>query len=236
MGESHARMLLDEGARGIVIGDVLQREGMALVAELGGAARFANLDVSSENDWRRAVALAESEFGRLDVLVNNAGIADWSPIEDYGLAEWQRILEVNLTGTFLGIKAVIPALRRAGGGSIVNISSIAGMRGSHNRAGYTASKFGVRGLTKAAALELGHENIRVNSVHPGAVETPFIQQVSANLAPAARGVALGRRAQAEELARMVTFLASDESSFSTGAEFIADGGALAGIAPEAENE
>lgn len=234
MGEAHARAFLEEGALGVVLGDVLEREGVALAGELGKSARFVKLDVTSEEDWRLAVLEAEREFGRLDVLVNNAGIADWSPLQSYELAAWQNILNVNLTGVFLGIKTAVPALQRVGGGSIVNISSVAGMRGSHSRAGYTATKFGVRGLTKAAALDLGKFNIRVNSVHPGAVETPFIQQVSAELPPVGDGVALGRRANPMELARMVTFLASDDSSFSTGAEFIADGGVLAGVAPGRE--
>lgn len=231
MGAAHARQLLQDGATGVLLGDVLVSEGQALAAELGERCRFIKLDVTSREDWEAAVAVAERTFGALNVLVNNAGIADWKPLEDYPVEDWARIMDINLTGTFLGIKAVIPAMRRFGSGSIINVSSVAGMRGSHYRAGYTASKFAVRGLTKAAALELGRYNIRVNSIHPGAVNTPFIQQVEASLPAAGQGVALGRRAEPEELAKMVAFLASDHASFSTGAEFIADGGVLAGVAP-----
>lgn len=231
MGAEDARALIREGAR-VVIGDVRVEEGLRVVQELGDAAHFVQLDVTLPQDWKAAVEVAEREFGRLDILINNAGIAHWRTIEEYPLEDWQRALDVNLTGAFLGIKAAIPALKRSEGGSIVNVSSLAGLRGSHSRSGYTASKFGLRGLTKSAALDLGQYGIRVNSVHPGAVNTAFLDGVDVQLPTPGTGVALGRRAEASELAQLVLFLASDESSYCTGAEFIADGGTMAGPAPE----
>jgi 3alpha(or 20beta)-hydroxysteroid dehydrogenase len=233
MGAEDARALVREGAH-VVIGDVRSDEGSQVAKELGDAARFVQLDVTVPEHWDSAVETAEREFGRLDILVNNAGIAHWGTIEEYPLEDWRRALDVNLTGAFLGIKAAIPALKRSGGGSIVNISSLAGLRGSHSRSGYTASKFGLRGLTKSAALDLGQYGIRVNSVHPGAVNTPFLDGMEVHLPKPGTGVALGRRAEAHELAQLVLFLASDESSYCTGAEFIADGGTMAGVAPERE--
>lgn len=230
MGAEDAALFVREGAR-VVIGDIQNAKGEMVARELGEAVRFIPLDVTEPDQWQAAVRLAEHEFGALDILVNNAGIADWGSIEDYSLQAWRRALDVNLTGAFLGIKAAVPALKRSGSGSVINVSSVAGLRGSHSRHGYTASKFGLRGLTKSAALDLGQYGIRVNSVHPGAVNTPFLDGVDTQLPPTGSGIALGRRAEAHELAQLVLFLASDESSFSTGAEFTADGGAMAGIAP-----
>ena len=228
MGAAHARKLIDEGAK-VVIGDLLDEVGAATAAELGENARFVHLDVTKPEDWDAAVAVAVSEFGGLDVLVNNAGIVNFAPIEEYTLEQWNLIIAINLTGTFNGIKAAIPALKTSGTGSIINISSTAGLKGVAGIPGYTAAKFAVRGLTKEVAIDLGRYNIRANSIHPGNIRTPMTDglEVDQSLVP------LGRMGLAEELSNMVLFLASDESSFSTGAEFVADGGETAGIVPPA---
>jgi len=225
MGAEHARLLVKEGAR-VVVGDILDAEGEALVADLGEAARYAHLDVTQYADWEAAVALAESAFGRLDILVNNAGIATFGPIEEYTMQQWDQIIAINLTGVFAGIKASIDALKRSGAGSIINVSSTAGLQGYEALPGYNAAKFGVRGLTKNAALDLGRYNIRVNSIHPGAIRTPMTE----GLDHSQNHVALHRIGEPIELSNLVLFLASDESSFSTGAEFVADGGETAGLA------
>ncbi|WP_430647461.1 glucose 1-dehydrogenase [Agromyces sp. GXS1127] len=226
MGASHARLLVQEGAK-VVIGDLLDDEGAALAAELGEAnARYVHLDVTDYAQWESAVATATEVFGRLDVVVNNAGIANFGSIEDYTLEAWDTILKINLTGVFYGIKSAIPALKESGAGSIINISSTAGLQGYEALPGYNAAKFGVRGLTKNAALDLGRYNIRVNSVHPGVIRTPMTEE----LETPQNHVALHRVGEPIELSNLILFLASDESSFSTGAEFIADGGETAGLA------
>jgi 3alpha(or 20beta)-hydroxysteroid dehydrogenase len=225
MGASHARLLVDEGAK-VVIGDLLDAEGEALAAELGDAVRYVHLDVTRYEDWQNAVEVALKEFGRLDVLVNNAGIANFGPIEEYTLDQWDTIIAINLTGVFYGIKAAIEPLKKSGKGSIINISSTAGIQGYEALPGYNAAKFGVRGLTKNAALDLGRYNIRVNSVHPGVIRTPMTD----SLDTPQNHVALHRVGEPIELSQLILFLASDESSFSTGAEFIADGGETAGLA------
>lgn len=226
MGASHARLLVQEGAK-VVIGDILDEEGTALAAELGeGNARYVRLDVTDYAQWAAAVATATEAFGRLDVVVNNAGIANFGPIEDYTLEAWHKIIDINLTGVFYGIKAAIPALKESGKGSIINISSTAGLQGYEALPGYNAAKFGVRGLTKNAALDLGRYNIRVNSVHPGVIRTPMTE----DLETPQNHVALHRVGEPIELSNLILFLASDESSFSTGSEFVADGGETAGLA------
>jgi 3alpha(or 20beta)-hydroxysteroid dehydrogenase len=228
MGAAHAKRLVDEGAK-VVIGDLLDEVGKATAAELGDNARFVHLDVTKPEDWDAAVATAVSEFGRLDILINNAGIANFAPIEEYTLEQWNLIIAINLTGTFNGIKAAIPALKESGAGSIINISSTAGLKGVAALPGYTAAKFAVRGLTKEVAIDLGRYNIRANSVHPGNIRTPMTDglDVDQSLVP------LGRIGEVSELSNLILFLASDESSFSTGAEFVADGGETAGIVPPA---
>jgi 3alpha(or 20beta)-hydroxysteroid dehydrogenase len=226
MGASHARLLVEEGAK-VVIGDLLDDEGAALAAELGEEhARYVHLDVTDYAQWETAVATAAEAFGRLDIVVNNAGVANFGPIEDYTIEAWQKILDINLTGVFYGIKAAIPALKESGAGSIVNISSTAGLQGYEALPGYNAAKFGVRGLTKNAALDLGRYNIRVNSVHPGVIRTPMTEE----LETPQNHVALHRVGEPIELSNLILFLASDESSFSTGSEFVADGGETAGLA------
>ena len=230
IGAATARLFAQEGAR-VVVGDLLEPEGRALEAELtgrGGQAAFVALDVTREADWERAVAAAGSRFGKLDVLVNNAGIGGAGRVEDTTLEEWHRVMEVNATGVFLGTKAAIPALRRAGGGAIVNISSQLGLVGMDDSSPqYQASKGAVRLLTKHTALQYAKEGIRANSVHPGPIVTPMTEKRRADPAVRARMVSripLGRYGEAEEIAYGVLYLASDESRFVTGSELVIDGG------------
>jgi 3alpha(or 20beta)-hydroxysteroid dehydrogenase len=223
MGESHVRGLVAAGAR-VVFGDVLDSEGAALAADLGDAARYLHLDVTSEDDWNAAVALAESEFGPVSALVNNAGIVTWNTIEKMSLADWQRTIDINLTGVWLGLHTVLPSMKRAGGGAIVNISSTAGLQGFGNIGAYVASKWGVRGLTKTAALEFGQYGIRVNSVHPGPIRTPMTAGLADDLSLAQP---IPRKGEPEEVTALVLFLLTD-ATYSTGHEFVIDGGAAAG--------
>ncbi|MFF0455885.1 glucose 1-dehydrogenase [Nocardia africana] len=224
MGAAHARLLVAEGAK-VVIGDILDDEGAALAGELGDAARFVHLDVTEPADWATAVSTAVGEFGKLDVLVNNAGIVNGNSLRKFELEQWRRILDVNLTGTFLGMQAAVEPMIAAGGGSIVNVSSIEGLRGAPWAHGYVASKWGVRGLAKSAALELAPHNIRVNSLHPGLIRTPMTAAIPDDLVT----IPLGRPAQPEEVATFVLFLASDESSYATGSEFVVDGGLVTAV-------
>jgi 3alpha(or 20beta)-hydroxysteroid dehydrogenase len=225
MGLSHARLLLDEGAN-VVIADIDDARGESAMAELGSHSDFVHLDVANPDNWHSAVEHTIGRWGALDVLVNNAGISTVVSIENMTIEQWNTIIAVNLTSVFLGMKAALPALKLSSAASVINISSTAGMQGYVNAAGYNASKFGVRGLTKSAALELGPFGIRVNSVHPGTITTTMANGVN----PDRSHVALGRFGDPDEVSRLVLFLASDESSFSTGAEFIVDGGELAGRA------
>ncbi|GAA4821458.1 glucose 1-dehydrogenase [Nocardioides caeni] len=228
IGGASARMLVAEGAK-VVIGDVLDDEGTALADELnaeygdqGDVARYVHLDVTSDEDWRAAVALAVEEFGKLNVLFNNAGIFNGGMLQRYKRALWQEMLDVNLTGPFLGMRASTDAIIAAGGGSIINTSSIEGLRGTPWAHGYVASKWGLTGLTKSAAMELAPHGIRVNSLHPGRISTPATDQMPEDLIP----IPLGRPGKVEEVAAFVVFLASDESSFATGSEFVVDGGTI----------
>jgi NAD(P)-dependent dehydrogenase (short-subunit alcohol dehydrogenase family) len=230
MGAAEARLFAREGAQ-IVIGDVLEAEGKAVEADIaakGGRAAFVRLDVTSEADWAQAVALAGSRFGALNVLVNNAGIGGPSRVEDTTAEAWDRVMDVNAKGVFLGTKAAIPALRRGGGGSIVNISSQLGLVGMDDSSPqYTASKGAVRLLTKTTALQYAREGIRCNSVHPGPIRTPMTEQRRADPVVYQRMVSripLGRYGEAEEVAYAVLYLASDESAFVTGSELVIDGG------------
>ncbi|WP_059016475.1 glucose 1-dehydrogenase [Mycobacterium sp. M26] len=224
MGASHARLLVREGAK-VVLGDVLDDDGTAVAEELGDAARYVHLDVTDAADWAAAVDVALAEFGSLDVLVNNAGIVYRRTLRNLEPERWQRVLDVNLTGTLLGIKSVIGPMTAAGGGSIINMSSIQGMRGTPGNHGYVASKWAIRGLTKSAALELAANNIRVNSLHPGMIRTPMTAHMPEDLVAAP----MGRIADPEEVSTFVLFLASDESSFATGAEFVMDGGLITDV-------
>jgi 3alpha(or 20beta)-hydroxysteroid dehydrogenase len=224
MGEAHARMLVAEGAK-VVLGDILDDEGKALADDLGEAARYVHLDVTQPDQWQSAVATAVDEFGKLNVLVNNAGTVALGPLKTHDLKKWQQVLDVNLTGTFIGMQAVIDPMTEAGGGSIINISSIEGLRGAAWVHGYVASKWGVRGLTKSAALELAPQKIRVNSIHPGFIRTPMTKHLPEDMVMAP----MGRPGTPDEVATFVLFLASDESSFATGAEFVMDGGLVADV-------
>jgi cyclopentanol dehydrogenase len=227
MGECEARLFVHEGAK-VVLGDVLEELGQKAAQDIrqqGGVATFVRLDVTAESDWQRAVATAEREYGKLNVLVNNAGIVRMSPLDETSLETWNEVINVNQTGVFLGMKHAIPAMRRAGGGSIINISSVAGLVGLLNIPAYQASKGAVRLLTKNAAVQYAVDNIRVNSIHPGRIETPM----TANLTPERRQLVLGltplgRDGKPEEVGYGALYLASDESSFVTGAELVIDGG------------
>ena len=233
MGASMARIFAREGAK-VTVADMLEDEGKKVVGEIvqsNGAALFHRLDVTSEAEWQKAVEATVAAFGKLDVLVNDAGISG-SAVEDlFDTAAWERIMAINSTGTFLGIKHAIPAMRAAGGGSIVNISSISGVTGQRGiHPAYNASKGAVRTLTKAAAVQHGRHNIRVNSVHPGLM--PPMRTSGRTADPAVRakmleGVPLGRAGRVEEVANAVLFLASEEASYITGAELYVDGGFLA---------
>jgi len=224
LGESYVRALHAEGAR-VVVADLLEAEGSALAAELGDRARFEPLDVTDEEAWARVVAATLGAWGALDVLVNNAGIANAGPLEHYTRAKWDAVIAVNLTGTFLGCQAVVPTMRAAGRGSIVNISSVEGLFGSEGLHGYVAAKFGVRGLTKSVAVELGRAGIRANSVHPGWVDTAMTGRIDPSWLP----IPLGRGGRTDDLAGAVVFLASDDSAYMTGAELVVDGGMTAGV-------
>lgn len=224
IGAAYVRALHLAGAR-VVVADVLADEGRALVDELGERTLFVRLDVSDEAQWAEAVDAALAAFGSLEVLVNNAGIANAAPIEHLTTEKWNAVIAVNLTGTFFGCRAVVPVMKQQGRGSIINISSVEGMRGSRGLHGYTAAKFGVRGLSASLAVELGPFGIRVNSVHPGFINTSMTSRVD----PAHLDIPLGRPGEPEDLAGTIVFLAGDASSFTSGAEFVVDGGMIAGI-------
>ena len=225
MGAATVRLLHSEGAS-VVAGDILDDDGKALADELGDRVRYVHLDVTSEDEWQAAVEQTEREFGKLDVLVNNAGILKFNTVADTPLEEFRQVLDVNLVGVFLGMKAGIPAMKRAGGGSIVNLSSTEGLGATVFCGAYTASKFGVRGLTKVGALEYGPDGIRCNSVHPGGIDTPMTRAVmdEDGRKYVAKKVPLKRMGSAEDVANVIAFLASDESSYCNGGEFVVDGG------------
>src|SRR6201996_8905079 len=219
MGAAHARALVAEGAK-VVIGDILDDEGKALAAEIGDGARSGPLDVTQPSEWEAAVSTAVDDFGKLNVLVNNAGVVALGQLGQFNVDKWNKVIDVNLNGTFHGIQAAVEPMKAAGGGSIINVSSIEGLRGAVMVHPYVASKWAVRGLTKSAALELGSHNIRVNSVHPGFIRTPMTKHFPDDMVT----VPLGRPGFSEEVATFVVFLASDESSYATGSEFVMDGG------------
>ena len=233
MGAVEAKLFAREGAR-VVIGDILEAEGRKTEAEInetGGECLFVTLDVTSEEDWQKAVAATVARFGRLDILVNNAGIYPTEPrLEDTGEELWDRIMEINAKGVFLGTKYAIPEMRKAGGGSIINISSTAGLVGNYFAAAYSTSKGAVRLFSKSTAIQYAKEGIRANSIHPGTIETPG---TAANLADETyrqermEGIPLGRLGQPEDVAYGALYLASDESSFITGSELVIDGGRTA---------
>lgn len=229
IGSATVRRFAVEGAK-LVIVDVNENEGEALASELkddGYAATFISLDATNEQQWIRAVDATIEKYGQLDILVNNAGIFRMETVDETDLELWNRIQEVNATGVFLGIKHGAATMRRSGGGSIVNISSGAGIVGSATGAAYHASKGAVRLLTKAAAIQYAADGIRVNSVHPGVTNTPMIRELMADETAGAgflAGTPMGRLGRPEEIANAILFLASDEASFITGAELVVDGG------------
>ena len=238
MGKAEAKLFAEEGAK-VAICDMRDGEGKALAEEIGSAAIYHHLDVTSEEQWQTAVALTVETLGHLNVLVNNAGIAEAAPLAQMTLESYRRVTEVNQTGVFLGMRSVVEPMTKAGGGSILNISSIDGLVGMNNIISYVASKWAVRGMTKTAAMELAPRGIRVNSIHPGFIHTHLAVVEEAHLAATharldahtARLAPMGRTGEPEEIARLALFLASDESSYSTGSEFVADGGLVAGYPP-----
>ncbi|MFC9997093.1 glucose 1-dehydrogenase [Nocardia sp. NPDC127526] len=225
-GAAEARLFVDRGAK-VIITDVLEPEGKELAESLGDAARFVRHDVTDTESWAAAVDTAVSTYGKLDVLVNNAAIYTMKSLMDTDSEELERILKVNLVGAFNGIKAAVPAMIAAGGGAIVNISSQSGLEGLMNHSAYGSSKWGLRGLSKVAALELGLSRIRVNSVYPGPIATPMVPYLTTGPGSFPT-LPLERTGLPEEVAELVAFLASDAAAYITGAEVAVDGGLAAG--------
>jgi 3alpha(or 20beta)-hydroxysteroid dehydrogenase len=223
-GAAEARLLAANGAS-VVLTDILAEQGEAVAADIGDAARFVEHDVASEAGWAKVVETAISAFGSVDVLVNNAAISKPLKLEDTDLATYQQVIEVNQVGVFLGMRAVLEPMKRAGGGSIINVASVAGLQGTSTLFAYTASKWAVRGMSKSAALELARYNIRVNVINPGVIDTPIndanpekMNQVLVQTTP------MRRMGDPDEIAEAVLFIASDAASFATGADFTIDGG------------
>lgn len=223
MGASHVRALVAEGAK-VVFGDILDDEGKKVAEELGDDSLYVHLDVTVPEHWEEAVRAAERDYGPINLLINNAGIVAFGPIDAMEPAEFKRVIDINLTGTYLGMHYAIPSMRKADGGVIINVSSTAGMMGYANIGAYTASKWGVRGLTKSAALELGKDAIRVVSVHPGPIRTPMTADLGDEMTLTQP---IKRMGEPEEVTKLVLFLAAD-ATYSTGSEFVVDGGALLG--------
>ena len=232
-GAATAELFVAEGAR-VFIGDVLDDRGMALADQLGPSANYIHLDVSGESDWEAVIGQVVAAHGGIDILVNNAGIVRPTPIIGGDLATYMEIISVNQVGCWLGMRAVAPIMAQRSGGAIVNVSSVQGLVGLAGVSAYVASKFAVTGMTKVAALELAPYRIRVNSLHPGAVDTEMVRPaqlvgiVDAQADKVAKTIPLGRFSEAAEMARAVLFLASDDSSSCTGTALVADGGILAG--------
>ena len=232
IGAATANLLSKEGAA-VVIGDLLEEQGRNIEASINnsrGRSLFIKLDVTDEGSWSNAVEAAVSSFGKLDILVNNAGVSHRAGVEDTTSEDWDNVIDVNVKGVFLGTKAVIPAMRKAGGGSIINISSIYGLVGSVTSSAYHASKGAVRIFNKSTAIQYASENIRANSIHPGFVDSPMTRahHDSPNIyQERVAKMPLGRMGQPEDIASGILYLASDESSFVTGAELVIDGGMTA---------
>ncbi|MEH6542302.1 MAG: glucose 1-dehydrogenase [Porticoccaceae bacterium] len=234
-GAAEAILFAERGAK-VMVCDVLDDEGKKLAAEIGDSAAYMRLDVTREEDWKEVVAATVKKFGKLNVLINNAGIITVPKVmAETSTADYQKVINVNQLGVFLGMRSVAGAMKDSGGGSIINISSIDGLVGMYGAAAYVASKFAVRGMTKVAALEMGRDNIRVNSIHPGGVATKILDDTGLTQDEAGevfKSVPLGRIGQPREMATLAAYLASDDSSYSTGSEFVADGGMTAGFALE----
>ncbi|MBE3000741.1 SDR family oxidoreductase [Nocardiopsis sp. HNM0947] len=231
IGESHVRHCVDEGAE-VVFGDVLDTEGRALARELGAACHYVHHDVTNHDHWTAAVEEAVSRYGALHGLVNNAGVLRFRTIEDMTLDEFNHVWQVNVAGSWLGVKTAAGAIEGSGGGSIVNTSSIEGFVGAAGLSAYSAAKFAIRGLTKVAARELGSRGIRVNSLHPGAIATPMTTGVDTVDGVDSGGLfasmPISRWGQPIEVSRLASFLLSDKSAYCTGSEFVADGGMTTG--------
>ena len=229
MGAVEAKLFAKEGAK-VVIGDVLETEGKQIEAEInetGGECLFVPLDVTDENQWNEAVAATLGRFGKLDILINNAGIFRTSRVEETSSAEWDQVMDINAKGVFLGPKAAIPAMREAGGGSIINLSSVAGLVGAAYSSAYSASKGAVRLFTKSTAIQYATDGVRCNSIHPGVIQTDMTKEAIADSQFKAQRLdptPLARLGQPEDVAYGALYLASDESSFVTGAELVIDGG------------
>jgi len=226
-GLEAAKLFVREGAR-VVLGDLLDAEGKESAGSIGDDAHFVHLDVTNEEDWKTAISEAEQRYGDVTVLLNSAGILKFGKITEQPLAEYMSVINVNQVGVFLGMRAVFESMKRAGGGSIINVSSVEGLRGSVGLAAYTASKFAVRGMTKVATGEFGKFGIRVNSIHPGVIDTAMLRAQTGDIdlnAVFKRGVPLRRTGTPQDVANLALFLASDESSYCSGAEFVVDGGA-----------
>lgn len=228
LGEAIVREFVNQGAQ-VVIGDILEKEGLALEKELEGKAKFIKLDVSDEENWKSLINQVDQDMGSVDILVNNAGIVKYVNIEEMEADTYRNIVNVNQVGTFLGMKNVVPSMKKVENGRIINISSVEGLRALPGGAAYESTKFAVRGMTKSAAIDLAQYNIRVNSVHPGAILTPMLKEQLAEGDQEAfyAGVPLSRGGEPVEYAKTIAFLASDESSYATGAEFVLDGGMTA---------
>jgi len=223
IGAATVKRLVDDGAR-VMVADILDDEGGALVSALGESAAYCHLDVTDASQWQEAVKQTVATFGRLDGLVNNAGVVSFNGIESETPEGFARVLDINLTGVFLGMQAAIEPMKQAGGGAIVNVSSTAGLQGYAGLSAYVASKWGVRGLTKAVALDLAPHHIRVLSVHPGPIRTPMTSEMPDSVVA---NQPIGRFGEPEEVANMIRFVLA-EASFSTGSEFVVDGGAVTG--------
>lgn len=227
VGAATARLLAREGAK-VVLADVRDELGEAVAQEIGEAATYIHLDVTSESGWETAVARCIEKFGKVDGLVNNAAIFEWGAMKDYSLAEYHRTIDINQTSVFLGMRAVLGPMADAGGGTIVNISSVNGLVGLSYSIPYAAAKFAVTGMTKSAALEFAPYAIRVNSVHPGLIRTPLTMG-SANEAGSMPESVVANGAEPEVIAQAVLFLTSDQSSYCNGMQLVADGGAICGM-------
>lgn len=230
-GLACAQAFVREGAR-VVLCDVLDDEASVAAKELGDAAHYVHLDVANEDEWVRAVAETEEHIGHIDVLFNNAGILRFNTIENETLEQFMDVVRVNQVGVFLGMRAVVGSMKRAGGGSIINVSSVEGMRGGYGLAAYGASKFAVRGMTKVAAMELGKHDIRVNAICPGAIDTPMVRAAGLegfDIDSMFGAIPARRAGRPEDIAALVVYLASDESTFVTGTEIVIDGGATSFI-------
>lgn len=225
MGASHARRFVEEGAK-VVITDVNERNGQALAEELGDNIRFIRHDVTNKEQWDQIIAETEEVFGPVTGLINNAGVGILEPTESMSEEVYRKVIDINQVSVFLGMQAVLLSMRKAGGGSIVNISSLSGLVGNMGGIAYNASKFAVRGMTKVAALEFAPDNIRVNSIHPGVIETPMIAEEGNTelIEEMSKAIPLKRIAKPVEVSNLALYLVSDESSYSTGSEFVIDAG------------